>query len=320
MIRSIASRLLQAIPIFFVVSVLVFFISHLGDGDPITNALASTLPQESIDAIRREYGLDKPVYVQYVLWLQHLLSGDWGTSLVLRTPVVHVLARSFGNTLILTGAAVVVCLIGGVAVGIFSGLKQGSKLDHAAMLVIQIGHNFPVFWSGLLLIWIFGVQLQWFPVSGMYNMRGDRGWLDLLQHLVLPALSAAIISMLILAQLVRVTVIEIMGSDYIRTYRAQGFSRGHILRRHLGRNILSPIINITGLQIGYLLSGVIFVENVFNWPGIGTQLYNAAAGKDYPMIQAGVMLVTGCFIVVNLATDVLLDLLNPRMRNVTATA
>ncbi|WP_454726847.1 MULTISPECIES: ABC transporter permease [Cupriavidus] len=315
MTRAIVYRFLQAIPIFLVVSVLVFLIAHAGDGDPITNALASTLPQESIDAIRKEYGLDKPVLVQYALWLEHLMAGDWGTSLVLRTPVFEVLARSFGNTLLLAAAAVAVCLAGGVAVGVLSGLKRGSWLDGAAMLVIQVGHNFPVFWSGLLLIWVFGVRLQWFPVSGMYDMRGDQDWLDLLHHLVLPAIAAAVISMLILAQLVRAQVIEIMGSDYLRTFRAQGLPRGRLLRRHLGRNLLSPVINVTGLQVGYLLSGVIFVENVFNWPGIGTQLYNAAAGKDYPMIQAGVMLVTGCFIVVNLATDVALDLLNPRLRN-----
>lgn len=314
MLRAIAHRFLQAIPVFFVISVLVFFISHLGDGDPITNALASTLPQESIDAIRREYGLDQPVHVQYFIWLKHLFAGDWGTSLVLRTPVFTVLGKSFGNTLILTAAAVLVCMIFGTLVGVVSGLKRGKPIDGIAMLVIQIGHNFPVFWSGLLLIWIFAVQLKWFPVSGMYDMRGDRGLADLLHHLVLPAISAAIISMLILAQLVRASVIDIMGSDYIRTYRSQGFPRAHILRRHLGRNLASPVINITGLQIGYLLSGVIFVENVFNWPGIGTQLYNAAAGKDYPMTQAGVMLITGCFLAVNLATDVVLDLLNPRLR------
>lgn len=314
MSRAIVLRLLQALPIFLVVSVLVFLAAHAGGGDPITNALGGTLTQDSLDAIRREYGLDRPVWVQYGLWLQHLAAGDWGTSLVLRTPVFEVLGRSFANTLVLAGAAVLLCLAGGVAVGVASGLRRGTWLDGAAMLLIQVGHNFPVFWSGLLLIWVFGVKLQWFPVSGMYDMRGEQDWPDLLHHLVLPALSAALISMLVLAQLVRAQVIEILGSDYLRTFRAQGLPRRVLLGRHLGRNLLPPVLNVTGLQIGYLLSGVIFVENVFNWPGIGTQLYNAAAGKDYPMIQAGVMLVTACFIAVNLATDIALDLLNPRLR------
>ncbi len=312
--RSIASRVLQAIPVFLAISVLVFFISHLGGDDPITNALAGILPQDAIDAIRREYGLDQPVYVQYLLWLKHLFSGDWGLSLTLRVPVFDVLGTAFFNTLILTVGAVLICLLAGVSVGVLAGLKRGSAVDGVTMLVIQLGHNLPVFWSGLVLIWLFAVRLDWLPASGMYDMRGDQTFGDLLAHLVLPAFSAAIVSMLILAQLVRASVIEIIGSDYIRTYRSQGFARSTILRRHLGRNLLSPVVNITGLQIGYLLSGVIFVENVFAWPGIGTHLYNAAAGKDYPMTQAGVMLITGCFLVVNLVTDVILDLLNPRLR------
>ena len=313
-LRSIAGRFLQAIPVFLAISVLVFFISHLGGGDAVTNALAGILPQDALDAIRREYGLDQPVHVQYLRWLQHLFAGDWGLSLSLRVPVYDVLGKAFGNTLLLTVAAVLICLVAGVLVGVVAGLKRGSLVDGLTMLVIQLGHNVPVFWSGLVLIWVFAVQLDWLPASGMYDLRGDEDLADLLRHLVLPAFSAAIVSMLILAQLVRSSVIEIVGSDYIRTYRSQGFARATLLRRHLGRNLLSPVVNITGLQIGYLLGGVIFVENVFAWPGIGTHLYNAAAGKDYPMTQAGVMLITGCYLAVNLATDVILDLLNPRLR------
>ncbi|KAF1067398.1 ABC transporter permease [Variovorax paradoxus] len=312
--RAVAGRFLQAVPVFLVVSVLVFFISHLGGDDPISNALGGILPQEQIDAIRREYGLDRPVHVQYLLWLRHLLAGDWGLSLTLRVPVFDVLGPAFVNTLVLTAGAVAICLVFGVLVGVVAGLRRGSWIDTLAMLAIQVGHNLPVFWSGLLLIWVFAVQLDWLPASGMYDMRGDQDFADLLRHLLLPAFSAAIVSMLILAQLVRAATIEIAGSDYVRTFRSQGFPRARIWRRHLGRNLLPPVVNITGLQIGYLLSGVIFVENVFAWPGIGTHLYNAAAGKDYPMTQAGVMLITGCYLVVNLATDVLLDLLNPRLR------
>lgn len=315
MTRTILYRFLQAVPVFVVISVLVFLSVRLAPGDPITNALHGQVSQESIDAIRAEYGLDQPLFVQYVLWIKHLLAGTWGHSITLRVPVVDVIGRAFVNTLILTGAAVGICVVFGVMIGMFSGLKQGTLADRAIMLIIQIAHNLPVFWLGLVLIWIFGVQLRWLPVSGMYNARGDQGLGDLLRHLLLPALSAAVISMLVLARLVRSTVIDIMNADYIRTYRSQGFSQAAILRRHVGRNLLSPVINMTGLQIGYLLSGVIFVENVFAWPGLGTQLYNAAAGRDYPMIQAGVMLVTGCFLFVNLATDILLDLLNPRLRS-----
>ncbi|MFF7710398.1 ABC transporter permease subunit [Pseudomonas sp. NPDC007930] len=312
MSRLALLRLLQALPLLLVVSVLVFLIAHAAPGDPIANALQGQVSQASIDEIRASYGLDQPLPTQYLAWLSHLLRGDWGTSLALKVPVFSVLAPAFANTSLLTAAAVLLCVLCGVAVGLYSGLRRGSLADRLLLLLIQLGHNLPVAWLGLALIWLFAIQLRWLPVSGMYDLRGASGALDLLRHLLLPAFAAAIISMLILARLVRATVIDIDQADYIRTCRALGYSRGQIVRRHMGRNLLGPVVNMTGLQIGYLLSGVIFVEKVFAWPGIGTQLYNAAAGQDYPMIQAGVMLVTGCFVAINLLTDLLLDALDPR--------
>lgn len=314
MTRYILSRLVQTVPVFVVISILVFLVSHLAPGDPITNSLQGQVPQDAIDEIRRSYGLDRPVYVQYIDWVRNIFTGNWGISIGQKVPVFDVLGPAFVNTLILTTAAVFVCVVFGVAIGVWSGVHNGSFADRITMGLIQIGHNLPVFWLGLLLIWVFGVTLDWLPVSGMHNARNGGGLGDLLEHLILPSISAALISMLILARLVRSTTIDIMNSDYIRTYRSQGFSRRTILRRHVARNVLSPVVNVTGLQIGYLLSGVVFVEAVFAWPGIGSQLYNAVASQDYPMIQVGVMLVTGCFLVVNLLTDIVLDALNPRLR------
>ena len=312
MIRIILLRLAQAVPLLFVISLLVFLIAKLVPGDPIANALAGQLSAEAIEQIRHVYGLDKPAAVQYLLWLKNLFSGDWGTSLTLRAPVIEVLSSAFANTAILTGAAVLLCLIPGVAVGVTCGLWQGTRRDRLVMLLVQLGHNIPIFWLAVFFIWLFAVKLRWFPVSGMYDMRGDRGLGDLLHHLFLPALSTALISMLILARQVRHSVIDIMNADYIRTYRALGYPTTLLLWRHLGRNLLAPIVSITGLQIGYLLSGVIFIEKIFAWPGIGTQLYNAAAGQDYPTIQTGVMLIAVCFLAVNLLSDILQDWLDPR--------
>lgn len=313
MTRTFVSRLLQLVPLLFVISVLVFLISQMIPGDPVSNALRLQISGKALEDIKATYGLQKPVLTQYFDWLRGFLSGDWGQSIVLKTSVYGVLSKAFVNTLILTGSAVVICLVFGVLVGLVSGLRAGSAVDRVTMAIIQIGNNLPIFWFGLFLIWVFGVNLKWFPIAGMYNARGDRGLLDLLHHLVLPSLAAAIISMLILARLVRSNVIDIMNTDYIRTFRSQGFSRAHIIRRHVGRNLAAPVVNMTGLQIGYLLSGVIFVENVFNWPGVGTQIYNAVAGQDYPMIQASVMLITICFVLVNLFTDLIVDWLNPRL-------
>ncbi|MFV0262324.1 MAG: ABC transporter permease [Kluyvera sp.] len=312
MIRIILLRLAQAVPLLFVISLLVFLIAKLVPGDPIANALAGQLSTEAIEQIRHVYGLDKPAAVQYLMWLKNLFSGDWGTSLTLRAPVVEVLSGAFANTAILTGAAVLLCVIPGVAVGAICGLWQGTRRDRLVMLLVQLGHNIPIFWLAVFFIWLFAIKLRWFPVSGMYDMRGDRGLGDLLHHLFLPALSTALISMLILARQVRNSVIGIMNADYIRTYRALGYPTSLLLWRHLGRNLLAPIVSITGLQIGYLLSGVIFIEKIFAWPGIGTQLYNAAAGQDYPTIQTGVMLIAACFLAVNLLSDILQDWLDPR--------
>lgn len=312
MIRIVLLRLTQAVPLLFLISLLVFLIAKLVPGDPIANALAGQLSSEAIEQIRHVYGLDKPAAVQYLLWLKNLFSGDWGTSLTLRAPVIEVLSSAFANTAILTGAAVLLCLIPGVAVGVTCGLWQGTRRDRLVMLLVQLGHNIPIFWLAVFFIWLFAVKLRWFPVSGMYDMRGDRGLGDLLHHLFLPALSTALISMLILARQVRHSVIDIMNADYIRTYRALGYPTALLLWRHLGRNLLAPIVSITGLQIGYLLSGVIFIEKIFAWPGIGTQLYNAAAGQDYPTIQTGVMLIAVCFLAVNLLSDILQDWLDPR--------
>lgn len=312
MIRIVLLRLAQAVPLLFLISLLVFLIAKLVPGDPIANALAGQLSAEAIEQIRHVYGLDKPAAIQYLLWLKNLFSGDWGTSLTLRAPVVEVLSSAFANTAILTGAAVLMCLIPGVAVGVACGLWQNTRRDRLVMLLVQLGHNVPIFWLAVFFIWLFAVKLRWFPVSGMYDMRGDRGLSDLLHHLFLPALSTALISMLILARQVRNSVIGIMNADYIRTYRALGYPTALLLWRHLGRNLLAPIVSITGLQIGYLLSGVIFIEKIFAWPGIGTQLYNAAAGQDYPTIQTGVMLIAACFLAVNLLSDILQDWLDPR--------
>lgn len=312
MIRIVLLRLAQAVPLLFLISLLVFLIAKLVPGDPIANALAGQLSSEAIEQIRHVYGLDKPAAVQYLLWLKNLFSGDWGTSLTLRAPVIEVLSSAFANTAILTGAAVLLCLIPGVAVGVTCGLWQGTRRDRLVMLLVQLGHNIPIFWLAVFFIWLFAVKLRWFPVSGMYDMRGDRSLGDLLHHLFLPALSTALISMLILARQVRHSVIDIMNADYIRTYRALGYPTTLLLWRHLGRNLLAPIVSITGLQIGYLLSGVIFIEKIFAWPGIGTQLYNAAAGQDYPTIQTGVMLIAVCFLAVNLLSDILQDWLDPR--------
>jgi peptide/nickel transport system permease protein len=313
--RRILLRLGGLVPLLFVISLLVFFISQAGPADPVKDVLSQKMTPEQIQQIREAYGLDRPAWAQYLSWLRDMFLHGGGISLSVRSPVSGIVFPAFLNTLILVAAATVVTLVLGVAIGFVSGIRHGRLTDRVVMLFVQIGSNLPIYWFGLIIIWLTAVQWKWLPPGGIHDLRSDGGVGDLLLHLIAPAFAASLVSMLIIARFVRAAVIESDQSDYIRTYRSQGFGRAAILGKHIGRNILSPIVNITGLTIGSVLTGVVFVETIFSWPGIGGVLLNAIAGSDYPVIQSGILLVAVTFVVVNLITDVLLDLLNPRLRH-----
>ncbi|MFI1465283.1 ABC transporter permease [Nocardia carnea] len=311
-LRHIGLRVLNVLPILFLVSVLAFLLGALTPGDPVDQFALRFTPQQ-LDDLRATYGLDRPLWEQYFVWLKNLAADGGGLSLTLGTPVFDILVSPFLNTLILTVAGTVVCVVFGTLIGAVAGIWHGTWVDRAVMLVAQIGSNLSVYWFGLVLISVFALQLGWLPVGGMQS-RGGGGFGDLLQHLVLPAISAALISMLVLARFVRIGIVRETGTEYVRTFRSQGMPRRKIYGKNVFRNILPSLVNITGLEIGTLITGVFFVEIVFNWPGIGTQLVNAVNGKDYPVIQGGIVLVALCYLVVNLVTDVIVDALDPRLR------
>ncbi|GAB2843021.1 ABC transporter permease [Actinocorallia aurea] len=315
MARRILWRLAGLVPMLFVISLLVFFIAKAGPADPIRGALSQKMSPEQIEQIREAYGLNRPAWAQYFGWLKDLVTDGGGISLSVRSPVSELVYPAFGNTLILGAASTLLTVVLGVAIGFVSGLRHGRLTDRIAMLFVQIGSNLPIYWFGLIIIWLTAVRWRWLPAGGMHDLRGDGGFGDLLLHLVAPAFAASLVSMLIIARFVRAAVIESEQSDYIRTYRSQGFGRGAILGKHIGRNVLPPIVNTTGLTVGSVITGVVFVETIFSWPGIGSVLLNAIAGSDYPVIQSGILLVAVTFVLVNLVTDVALDLLNPRLRH-----
>jgi peptide/nickel transport system permease protein len=315
MVRQILWRLVNLVPLLFVISLLVFFISQAGPADPIKDVLSQKMSAEQIEQIRQAYGLDQSAWSQYLHWLRDMFTGGGGISLSVRSPVSGIVYPAFLNTLILGAATVVLTVVLGVLIGFVSGIRHGRPVDRAAMLFVQIGSNLPIYWFGLIIIWLTAVWRNWLPAGGMHDLRGDGGFGDLLLHLIAPAFAASLVSMLIVARFVRAAVIESAQSDYIRTYRSQGFGRAAILGKHIGRNILPSIVNTTGLTIGSVITGVVFVETIFSWPGIGSVLLNAIAGSDYPVIQSGILLVAVTFVLVNLITDVLLDLLNPRLRH-----
>jgi peptide/nickel transport system permease protein len=275
-------------------------------------ALVADSPAD-LERLRASLGLDKPLYVQYSIWVWHVVQGDLGNSIQLRRPVVAVLLPQFVNTLILTVGSMSLAILVGWSVGILSARRQYSLADRLTMLITLFGISMPSFWLGLVLIWVFSYYLQLLPGAGMYAIRGDKTVGELLIHLILPALTTAAVPAAIMARMTRSSMLEVIRQDYIRTIRAKGVPERVVILKHALKNALPPILNITGLQLGFLLGGAIFTEVIFSWPGIGLQLYSSISGRDYPMVQGFVLLTSLCFVLVNLVIDILTSYVDPRI-------
>lgn len=307
----VIKRLLMVIPILWGVSVVTFAMMRVLPGDAAV-ALVADSPAD-LERLRASLGLDKPLYVQYSIWVWHIVQGDLGTSIQLRRPVVAVLLPQFVNTLILTAGSMSLAILVGWSVGILSARRQYSLADRLTMLVTLFGISMPAFWLGLVLIWVFSYYLQLLPGAGMYAIRGDKTVGELLRHLILPALTTAAVPAAIMARMTRSSMLEVIRQDYIRTVRAKGVPERVVILKHALKNALPPILNITGLQLGFLLGGAIFTEVIFSWPGIGLQLYSSISGRDYPMVQGFVLLTSLCFVLVNLVIDILTSYVDPRI-------
>ncbi len=312
--RYVVRRLLAAIGVLIGASFLVFLGMRLVPGDPATAILGSRATPEALAALREELGLNRPFYVQYLIWLGKMVQGDFGTSIALTVPVTKVLIPKFWNTLILGAGALAIAVPIGTVIGVLSGYWQLSLFDRAGQIFALFGASVPQFWLALVLVAVFSLNLGWFPVSGMYDMRGDGGRFDLLRHLVLPAVATSTIPMAVIARLVRASIIEIMHQDYVRTARAKGLRERRVVFGHALRNALPQFINITALQVGFLLSGALFTEVIFSWPGIGQALYNAVVARDVPMVQGAVFVTTLVFVLANLAADMAQAALDPKTR------
>lgn len=315
MLRFFLSRIVSTIPVLFGVSVVVFLLIQLIPGDPARTILGGDATSEAVEDLREEMGLNDSLFTQYISFISQISKGDLGYSYTLHTSISTEIIPKFINSLILTGASLLVCILLGISLGIISALKKGSFFDKASMGVTVIGASMPVFFIALIFMWLFSIKLQWFPVSGMYNMRNPGGLPDLLLHLVLPAFATATVSTAVIARLSRSTIIDILQKDYVKYFQSFGLSDRRINISHVLRNALPPIVNITGLQVGYIIGGALFSEVVFNWPGIGQQIYKAITSNDYPMIQAGILLIALTFILVNLLVDLINLWLNPRLRD-----
>ncbi len=264
--------------------------------------------------IRAELGLDKPLHIQYWRWLTAILQGDMGRSIILQVPVAGIVVPKFLNTLILAAASLFIAIAVGLPAGIISAVRQYSLADRIATVGAVIGAATPTFWLALVLMYVFSLSFGWFPTSGMHDLRGDGGTLDLLHHLVLPAIATAAIPMAVITRLARSSMLEVIRADYVTALRAKGLPGRAVILGHALRNALPPIVSITGLQAGFLLGGTLFTEVIFTWPGIGLQLYEAILGRDVPLVQGAMLFIAAFFVLLNLLADVIVAYLNPKLR------
>jgi ABC-type dipeptide/oligopeptide/nickel transport system permease component len=306
-------RLFLAVPVLFGVSVLVFSVLHLAPGDPAAIMLGAQATKEDVQRLHRDLGLDQPLVIQYLHWIGQVARGDLGRSIPLGRAVLPEVLLRFKATLVLTAGALVIAVLLGLVAGIISAVKQYSWLDRLSMGVAVTGVSLPVFWTGIMLIIVFALQLRWFPSSGMSSPYGS-GVADVLWHLVLPAVTLGTASAAALARLTRSSVLEIIRQDYVRSARAKGLAERAVIARHVLKNAINPIITVLGVQVGFLLGGAILTETVFSWPGLGSMMVRAIQARDYPLVQGGVLLIATTFVVVNLAVDLLYALFDPRIR------
>lgn len=314
MLRYLIKRLILVVPVLFGVTVLVFLIMVLIPGDPATAILGSYATPENLARLREELGLNRPLLQQYLVWLGNILQGDFGRSFSLDRPVIDVVLDRLGPTLILAGAALSFCIVFGLLAGVITAVKQYGWQDKIFTLLVLIGISMPAFWLGLVMVLIFAVNLQWFPASGMYAIFGGGGILDMLYHLVLPAATLGLVATGVVARVTRSAMLEVLREDYIRTARAKGMGERAVILRHALRNALVTVIPVIGIQAGFVISGAIYIEVVFQWPGIGRMLVNAIFTRDVLLVQGGVLVIATCYVLFNLTADILQNLVDPRIK------
>jgi peptide/nickel transport system permease protein len=314
MFSYILKRLLYAVPIALSVTLFSFLLVYLAPGDPLNAIAPSDAPAEVIAALKAAYGLDKPLPVQYGLWLWRALHGDLGASIASGRSVTVEVMGAVSNTLVLAGVAAVLGVVLGCVLGALAGYRQGSWIDKVATTLSVIGVSVPHYWLGLVLTIVFSTWLTWFPAMGA-GPGGSAGWLwDFahMRHLVLPAVTLSVIPMGIITRTVRALVGDMLGQEFVTALRARGLG-GRAIFRHVAKNTAPTVLAVAGLQLGYLMGGSILVETVFAWPGTGFLLNTAIFQRDIPLLQGTILVLCMFFVVLNLAVDILQPMIDPRM-------
>lgn len=326
MVRYIIKRLLLFIPTLLGISVIVFLLLHLMPGDPATVLLGQDATPEDIARLRNILGLNQPLYVQLIVFLENIIKGNLGVSIFQNQNVSYLIGQHLPATLELAVAATVISLIIAVPLGIISAVKQFSWLDYVSMFFSQIGVSMPVFWLGMLLVIQFSVSMNWLPSFGRgipfsealvkLITTGNLYYLvDSLRHLLLPALTLGLTSAALVTRMIRSAMLEVLKEEYIRTAEAKGVRGFVVVMKHAFRNALLPVITIVGIQFGALLGGAIATETIFAWPGVGQLIVTAIGQRDFPVVQGCVLVVAALFALVNLFVDVLYAVVNPKIRH-----
>ena len=331
MTTYIARRILLLIPLLLGISLVTFIGMHVVPGDASSALTGQGVSAADIARVRRQLHLDQPIVVQYGYFLAGIVHGDFGISLRTHDPVMQDVAQALPTTIQLTLAALVIAVVVGVSVGIFAATHRGSFLDTISMSTVLVGVSMPVFWTGILLLILFGATLQWLPLGGtldnsvtLHRITGMTvldslltGNVDALrssvQHLILPAVTLALFPMTSISRMTRATMVEELGADHVRTARAKGLPRGAVVWKHALRNALIPVVTVIGLQLGLLLSGAVLTETVFALPGIGQLAVTSILYRDYSVVQGVVIIAAFLFVIVNLGVDILYARLNPRI-------
>jgi len=303
----VVRRVLLLIPVLFGLSVLVFLLIHLAPGDPVSSQLGIHATPQTVARLRASLGLDKPLPVQYILWLNRIIHGDLGTSLYAHAPVGDLILQRFPTTLELTAASTGLALLVGIPLGVLSATHRDGLLDNVGRVFAIIGVSIPVFWLGFLLILAFAVSVPLFPPGGSVTDYGPVA-------LVLPSITLGASFVGVVVRFTRASMLETLGQDYVRTARAKGLPEIAVNYRHALGNALIPVVTVVGLQVGLLLSGAVLTETVFSLPGLGLLMVDAVAARDYPLIMGSILVVAVLVVMVNLAVDLLYGLLDPRVR------
>ncbi|MEO0852747.1 MAG: ABC transporter permease [Cyanobacteria bacterium J06648_11] len=332
--RYIFKRLLQLVPVLLGISLLVFAFLHLIPGDPAVTMLGDRATPSQVEALRERMGLNEPLPLQYLSFLGRLITFDLGRSIFTGVPIWDEIRLRWPATFELSVTAMLVALLLGIPAGVIASVRKNSIVDNVMMSGSLLGVSMPVYWLGLLLVYLFAVNLQWLPPSGRiginvsYEFEPITGFFifdaiaqgnfaalrDVLAHLILPAVTLSTIPLAILARITRSAMLEVLSQDYIRTARAKGLLEFWVIGKHALKNAMLPVVTIVGLEFGTMLGGAILTETIFSWPGIGKWIYEGILQRDYPVVQGGVVFVAFVFVLVNLIVDISYAFLDPRIQ------